>query len=142
MNIVMGDILEIGKGGVICHQVNCQKVAGSGLARQIRNRIAGWYGHFKTINGSLGDVDYFHVGDTVIASLYGQDKFGSGGKWTDYSGLFDALETAKVYCGNHHKQMYIPYGIGCGLGGGDWSIVSEYIDVACPGAIVVKPEEK
>jgi hypothetical protein len=34
--------------------------------------------------------------------------------------------------------VYIPYNMGCGLGGGDWEIVSGIIEETLPDAIIVK----
>lgn len=141
MKIVNGDILKVGRGGIICHQVNCKKVAGAGLALQIRNQISGWYGHFRRINGSLGEVDYFHVGDTVIASLYAQEGFGRFGEYTSYNALRECLRKVSEYASARELQVYIPYRIGCGLGGGDWDYVYAIIMSAIPNAIIMKLED-
>lgn len=144
MNIITGDILQVVRGGIICHQVNCRKVAGRGLAKQIRDQISGWYGHFQTINGKLGDVDYFHFGDTVIASLYAQDGYGTtSGRKTDYVALEECLDKVRWYSWNRNqKRVYIPERMGCGIGGGNWDVVREIIVSKIPDATIVKLEGK
>jgi O-acetyl-ADP-ribose deacetylase (regulator of RNase III) len=135
---IQGDILQVGKDGLICHQVNYKKVAGKGLALQIRNQISGWYGHFKTIDGKLGDVDYFHVGDTVIASLYAQEGYGTAVQQTNYEYLRKCLAKVNLYAERHWKKVYIPEGLGCGLGGGSWSEVKVIIEETVPDAVIVR----
>jgi O-acetyl-ADP-ribose deacetylase (regulator of RNase III) len=46
VNIVDGDILNA-KENIICHQVNCQGVMGSGLAKQIKNKYPNVYAKYK-----------------------------------------------------------------------------------------------
>jgi len=38
--------------------------------------------------------------------------------------------------------IYLPHGIGCGLGGGDWKIVEGIIRDAVPDAIIVRYGKK
>jgi len=139
---VQGDILQVGRGGIIVHQTNCRRVAGRGLAKQIRDQVSGWYGHFQTINGKLGDVDYFHVGDTVIASLYAQDGYGTDRQYTDYDSLRACLVKVASYSKKRGKRVYIPDGLGCGLGHGSWVAVSDIISETIPDATIVKLEDK
>jgi len=35
-------------------------------------------------------------------------------------------------------DVYMPYMMGCGLGGGEWDIYSTIVDVHCPGVIACK----
>jgi len=141
--IVIGDILKVGRSGIICHQVNCRKVAGRGLAKQIRDQISGWYGLFKTLNGHLGEVSYFHYGDTVIASLYAQDGYGTDRQYTDYKALRECLNRVSHYSdSNSQKRVYIPFGMGAGLGGGNWNTILDVIRETIPEAIIVKLEDK
>lgn len=34
-------------GGVLVHQVNCQQIAGAGIAEQIRYQWPAWFEHYK-----------------------------------------------------------------------------------------------
>lgn len=137
MQTIEGNILDI-ETGIICHQVNCQGVFNAGLARQIRKKYPVVYQHYmewyKKGIWELGMVQVVHVTDGLfVANLAGQDKYGNK-QYTDYSALKKCFSELSLY----DSQVYIPYGIGCGLGGGNWEIVGSLIDQVIPTAIVVK----
>ena len=138
MKIINGNILDI-EEGVICHQVNCWKVANAGLARQMRNKWpARWYVYYKQADGRLGGVRTHRISQSLyVADLYAQEGFGTAKRHTNYAALGHCLMLLKDIV-NKNTTIYIPYGIGCGLGGGDWAIVSQIIEDALPDAIVVK----
>lgn len=135
MKHITGDILEVERG-IICHQVNCQRVAGAGLAKQIDNKFSFWKEWFVDIKHKhLGDVAWYVIHDElIIASLYAQDGYGYDKRYTNYAALAKCLWSLR----GHQKQIYIPRGMGCGLGGGDWNIVSQLIEDALPNAIIVE----
>ncbi len=135
MREVIGDILTPASGGasvVVCHQVNCMGVMGAGLARQIRDRFPEVFRAYKkqclawkhNPGGNLGDVLYCPAGDEagyVVANIFGQLSYGIGRRQTDYDAVRDGLRNiAASFPGG---TIRIPYGMGCGLGGGDWNIV-------------------
>lgn len=132
------NILDVDMG-VICHQVNLQGFARRGLALQIRNKWGWWYVAYKKEYKSkkLGDISFFRVSqDLQICNLYGQRMVGTSTRQTDHEALrrcFTAIKAATV-----GKDVYIPYKIGCGLGGGDWDIVSKMIKEILPNAIIAK----
>jgi len=135
IRIVEGDILQAPEN-IICHQVNCQGVMGSGLAKQIRARYPTVYNYYKDLckkndpDKQLGAVLFMEFGDKVIANIFGQVNYGRSGVFTDYEGLrkgflsvlYEATEIYKNY------TIAIPYKIGCGLAGGDWEIVYQMIE--------------
>jgi len=69
MKEIIGDILDITEG-VICHQVNCQKVAGAGLALAIRKKYPNWYDHFLKTQPVLGEADFFMVNSNLGICLF------------------------------------------------------------------------
>ena len=127
------DIFESG-ADIICHQVNCQGVMGSGIAKQVRekypNNYKGYCMMCKEFKPAelLGKVFCGKVGEKfIIANLFAQEKFGYDGKcYTSYDALKKCLETVKSSFNN--KTIAIPYLMGCYRGGGDWKIVYEMID--------------
>jgi hypothetical protein len=121
------DILDISQG-IIAHQVNCQRVAGAGLAFQIAKKYPEWYKHFKNVDPYLGLADLYNVNSKLkIASLYGQDEYGYGKRFTNYHALELCLE--KLHNMIENNVVYFPYKMGCGLGGGEWMIVKQIIEI-------------
>lgn len=142
MTTIKGDLLDITEG-IICHQVNCQHVAGAGLALQIRSKWYDWFCNFKAHQAYLGKCWIWRVRDynLYIVSLYAQDRIGRNGLQTNYVAfentlisLKDKLEQSSL----KDFKLYFPFGIGCGLAGGDWSIIESMIERYFPEAILVK----
>ena len=127
------DIFESG-ADIICHQVNCQGVMGSGIAKQVRQRYPWVYAHYKylcneeTPDELLGVIEEVYINEIqMIINIFGQKDFGYDGKcYTDYDKLKSALETIKTY--HNNKSIAIPYLMGCHRGGGDWNIVYKMIE--------------
>lgn len=150
MKYVKDDIFN-SNADAILHQVNCQGVMGSGIAKQIKEKYPAVFKYYKALcdgdkktrkklgfskSSLLGwaqvcyKEDYLvgHVKDTqVIVNLFAQDRYGKDGRcYTDYSALNKCLEQVnKRFAG---KSVAIPYLMGCGLAGGDWNIVSKLIE--------------
>lgn len=140
MREISGDILEI-KHGIICHQVNLKGVAGAGLARDLGLKFPDWKEHYKKVtpNYKLGDIDLYTVSKHIlIASMYSQDSYGRSRRHTDYDAFYKCLFslTART-C---EKDLVFPFGIGCGLGGGDWEKISEMLETFFPSATLVKKD--
>ena len=127
------DIFESG-ADIICHQVNCQGVMGSGIAKQVREKYPKNYETYcvmcKEFKPSelLGKVLCGKVRDKfIIANLFAQEKFGYDGKcYTDYDALHKCLQS--VANSSEQKIIAIPYLMGCHRGGGSWDIVYKMIE--------------
>lgn len=136
MHIIQGDLLDV-KRGIICHQVNCKRVAGAGLALQIRQRWPLWYKNFKVTRPELGTVTFLNVEpDLWIANLYAQDGYGRGEQHTNCQAFQRCARRVAEFAPN--LEIYLPVGIGCGLAGGDWSIVQAIIAQELPQAILIE----
>lgn len=144
---IVGNLLDI-KSGIICHQVNCKKVAGAGLARQIRDKWPNWYVDFLETTPALGRATFWRATITpelYIANLYGQLDFGYARigipkRFTNYVALRCCLMDVKKFA--EERPVYIPAGLGCGLAGGKWEIVRSIIETEVPDAILVKWESE
>jgi hypothetical protein len=139
--------------GVIVHSVNCIGAVG-GLAGAISRKwpknaeqYKEYVRHRKSsimLLGSVFEVNVAH--NVVVANLFGQYGIGTGKQQTEYSALISGFKTIADTCfyGNDTEDMYfgplgyqevsnvlndiyIPYKIGCGLGGADWNIVEEIL---------------
>lgn len=117
---------------VMLHQANCQNVMGSGIAKEVRERIpeafhADYFFHSWCKSEDTPQLGLWSRGDDVV-NLYGQDFFNKrekGGRDTEYWALFKAMTDIKEHLVG--KRVGIPKLMGCGLGGGDWNLVMHFI---------------
>lgn len=145
--IIDGDIFQSG-ADVIVHQVNCQGVMRSGVAKQVREKYPVVYQEYlrlcdkyKSTNnekGLLGKAQIVKTvvpGVTYIANLFAQENFGYDGKcYTDYEALRECLICISKQF--KHAKIAIPYLMACHRGGGDWDKVSQMIEETLNGCDV------
>jgi len=136
--VTNGDVLRSG-ADIICHQVNCQGVMGSGVAKQIRDKYPSVYRAYKQLSDKFADRKEMLLGNVlhsltgvdspVIANCFAQLDYGVGKVQTDYEALRHCFSEVLYYTQTYDEPPTIamPYGIGCGLAGGDWEIVSGII---------------
>ena len=142
-----GNLLE-SNCDIICHQVNCQRVMGSGIAKQISDRWSDVYDDYcfnidRMYNGDfaskssdlLGMITWTELENgRYIMNFFSQDKFLPRGVChTDYSAFTNCCRTLKKFITEYNLDksntiIGFPYKIGCGLAGGDWDVVSEIIE--------------
>lgn len=142
MKILEGNILNA-KNCYICHQVNCQGIMGGGLARQIKEfdpYVEKEYIAFteEKFGNLLGEIQIVPSKNNIeFVNMFAQDKCGSSEKYTDYEAFEKCLikMTKRL---NKNTNIYFPYKIGCGLGGGDWDIIFSLIEKYFPESILVK----
>jgi len=153
---IQGDLLDFPNGiDVIFHQANTEGVMGAGIAKQIKQKFP-----YASVNDQqfalpfgrkrLGQFSFFEfmlaveqtrqIREKIIINLYGQmlKENSVFGIPTDYLALYAALSRACNWLSKKHESCVLgfPYGMGCGLGGGDWEIVEEIIRRATKNHIV------
>lgn len=142
-----GDLLQVQKMlniDVICHQVNCQGVMGSGIAKQIRDTYPQVYDEYKKkcdIAGAdkaslLGQAQVIGLDDNYLAgrkvlhvcNLFSQYSYGYDGKrYTSYDAFWEALHNLKLKTPKGYT-IGLPYKIGCDRGGANWNIIEAMIE--------------
>lgn len=134
IKVVQGNILNC-KEDIIGHQVNCQGVMGSGLAKQLRTAYSNLYPSYKQYcknhapHQLLGKCHVIRCGSKVVANLYGQLNYGRGKtRYTDYDALKAALYELKQFSESRSLSVALPYKIGCGLANGEWNVVESIIN--------------
>lgn len=139
---------------VIGHQVNCQGVMGSGLAKQIKDRYPKVYDEYTAALTTLPGHNCLGVATFTVTkskyntpfygvyNLFAQEFYGYDGKcYTDYDALRRCLETVVstvVYNidekdGGNIITVAIPYKMGCCRGGGNWDRVLAIINEVFSG---------
>ncbi len=140
IHYVKGDLLD-SNCDYICHQVNCRGRMRSGIAKQIRERFPNVYEEYRwryeraleiglNPDKMLGSTDILPTPDhkRYIVNMYSQRSYGyDGKKYTSYKAFEFILRQLKVeiptVC-----TIGFPKNIGCGLGGGDWKVISGLIE--------------
>lgn len=109
---------------------------GSGIARQIKNRFPEAYAaDCQTQRGDLeklGKISWAKCKGKIVFNLYGQFRYGTERRHLDYDALKSALEAMQAQLLTETQRanwkIGFPKYMGCGLAGGDWSIVSNIIE--------------
>ena len=109
---ISGNLLD-SKEDYICHQVNCQGVMGSGVAKAIRDEWPEVFTEYRSyidmcFGTPLGSVCYAPINNSnqVVANMFAQSSYGYDGKrYTSYD----------AFCN--------PYRIGSDRGGANWNII-------------------
>lgn len=141
-----GDIFQ-SAADVILHQVNCQGVMGSGVAKQVREKYPWVFDEYKRTcddakklpNGTkdlLVTAQFVFINETKqIGNLFAQDRFGYDGKcYSDYDALKKCLSSVKKKF--EGKKIAIPYLMACHRGGGNWETVYKIIEETLAGCDV------
>lgn len=99
INIVKGNLLEAIED-IIGHQVNCQGVMGSGVAKLLRENYSNLYPSYKQFCNNynphelLGKCHIVKTGPKHTANLFGQLNYGRRKvRYTDYEALKESLMT-------------------------------------------------
>jgi O-acetyl-ADP-ribose deacetylase (regulator of RNase III) len=128
-----GNLLDA-QTDVIAHQVNCQGVMGSGVAKQIREKWANVYTAYRAeydlftdLNKPfLGNCQLVQINDNqYVANLFGQNYYGKDGKrYTSYDAIYEALTSLRQQMTNDNlKSLAIPFHMSCDRGGADWKVL-------------------
>ena len=139
ITIKYGNLLE-SDCDIICHQVNCQGVMGSGIAKAIKDKWPEVYTIYKAYcnkakcsSDLLGKIIGLNIKDSnqIIINFCSQDNYLPRTVChTDYMAFKMCCQKLKFYLYTHdlqNKVIGFPYRIGCGLGGGDWGTVLDII---------------
>jgi len=129
LEYVKGNLVT-GNYDVFCHQVNCKGVMGAGIAKQIRDKYPEVY-HAYIANHRLGadrlgtNLYVKTKDDRVCVNMFAQDCYGRDKRHTDYGAFRSCLVDLKDFLAHESENVIVafPYGIGCGLAGGDWVLI-------------------
>lgn len=139
VKVVYGDVLNSGEK-IIAHQVNCVGIMGGGIAHQIKEKYPEVYKEYFDLCDEnlyddflfgnmnfLGTVQPVKTNDGVtILNCFAQGKTVGSIPLTNYDAFRKCMKTINAsYKG---ERISMPYKIGCGLAGGDWSTVSRIIE--------------
>ena len=137
MKEIKGNLIDLvyrNKFEIIVHGCNCFCTMGSGLAKEIKERIpVAFEADLKTIKGDfnkLGNFTYAHECDDsgmgfMVINAYTQFYYDARLKPLDYEAL--TLVFRKINQAYRGKFIGVPL-IGAGLAGGDWNRIKAIIE--------------
>lgn len=130
VKIVNGNLLDATED-LICHQVNCQGVMGSGVAKAIRDKWPEVYDRYvaytHTYQGGdlLGSILIVPIGNAKggVINMFSQNNYGyDGSRYTSYDAFYTCLEKIRDNV-SRHCSIAFPYKIGSDRGGASWDVI-------------------
>jgi len=137
MKEIKGNLIDLAyqnKFDLIVHGCNCFCTMGSGIARQIKDRIpVAFEADAKTVKGDFNKLGNFTYADEWddsgmgfrVINAYTQYYYDARLKPLDYEAL--TLVMRKINNGYRKKSIGVPL-IGAGLAGGDWDRIKKIIE--------------
>lgn len=145
INYIEGDLFESDlKNKVIAHIVNDAGGWGAGFVLPLAKNfpvaeqeyrklveLSAYYDQFikyGLIPFALDQVQYVRSDKTIIANMVAQEGCGREKKRkVRYGSLAKCLYNLNHFCNKYHYDAVMPL-IGCGLGGGNWTVISALIE--------------
>lgn len=155
MKVVNADLFDVQRG-IIAHQVNNVGAYDAGIAKTMKERYPETATKYREKcrdtfpDELLGYVQFIRVSEhLIVANIFGQTLDATKRRNTSYdataegwSRMYRAARKLDLVdpVTSEVEDIYVPYGIGCGLGGGNWDIYERIVDVECPGVVACKLE--
>jgi len=138
----VGNLLDV-TTGIIVHGCNARGVMGAGVAKAVKERYPGAYHLYRGVyNGpglAVGNIIPYEVPtaaprpELVIVNAIAQDGYGTETRQVDYEGLYCCFSQIPGLAEKYRlHDVHFPL-IGCGLAGGDWTVVEAIIKSALKG---------
>lgn len=126
MEYINGDVFLAPEKSCICHQVNTYGAMGKGIALSVKIKYPRVYTQYKR---HLEDLILSPYGTVLFCGIdnnrYIANCFSQIGWKTDYD-LFE--KCLHVLADTQCNYFAIPYKMGCGLAGGNWTVISNLIE--------------
>ena len=131
---------------VIAHSCNCQNVMGGGIAKQIKDRYPKafeadterWSNEYNDGGNwrcQIGDYSKAVIENKgTIYNLYTQSGYSTERRQVNYEYFWQALKNMQEdllfiqHETGEQQVLGLPYGISCGLAGGNWGIIKAMIE--------------
>lgn len=124
------DALIHGEVDVLMHCCNAQGVMGSGIAKEIKDRIPEVFEVYKRSGHKLGTCSKVKFGKGYVVNLVAQEHYGreKGRRYVSYKALIQSLQRMMSSLKPHGARIGIPYKMCSDRAGGDWDTVLEIAD--------------
>lgn len=134
---IKGDLVEMKEIDIFCHQTNCFKTMGAGIAKRICQKypeVRYKDYDYQTKYGSkniFGTINCVKCSDgRICVNMYAQYAYGRDKRYTDYDMFQKCLDRLAKGLRSipNDSKIGFPKNIGCGLAGGDWNKVLSMIE--------------
>ncbi|RGC58401.1 Appr-1-p processing protein [Agathobaculum butyriciproducens] len=143
-----GDIFSAAENSniILCHQVNCKGAMGAGFSKVVKEKYPTIEESYKRectrikamreiqhdYRTGLGNVQFLPIPNEklYVANMFAQNAYGIDKRQTDYDAFELCVERIKAFAqaiNAENTVIRIPYGIGCGLAGGEWEVIEKII---------------
>lgn len=128
---------------LLLHVVNCQGVMGSGIAKEIKERIPDAFSVYSATHDS-GELKLGSISTSSgVVNMAAQINYGRGHRQLNYGALASCLHQVSERISWTKEYMdatkvFVPYLIGCDRAGGDWEVVSEMLDFYFEDVIICR----
>lgn len=143
---IYGNILDQTKG-IIVHGVNCQSIMGAGIALSVKDKYPQAYNDYylkcnRTVDkhSLLGEIVTTQINnDLYIVNAFTQVNYGRYHYWGDqnYEAIQSVFTKINPLAFETNLPVMFPM-IGSGLGGGDWNIIQNIIELSLSNNIEKK----
>lgn len=135
---VKGNIFDVAKRGIIIHQVNCQNRIGAGLSKEFITRYPIMKEKYHALcrrtplYDRLGKFQPVYLGPNLIGiNSFSQFYYGNARRthkvYTHPVHLKANILAAVELAEDKNLPLFIPANIGCGLAGGNWDDIYNFI---------------
>lgn len=128
LKFMLGDITKC-DADYICHQVNCQGVMGSGVAKAIKDKWPVVYTdyrrfYYESNKPLLNQIQIVTVSnEQSVINMFAQEYYGyDGDQYTSYDAFWKCLNKIKNEVPKGSKIAF-PSKIGCCRGGANWQVI-------------------
>lgn len=131
LKFISGDITKC-DADYICHQVNCQGVMGSGVAKAIKDKWPEVYSDYRRFYENmiwsnrlpLNQIQIVIVStEQSVINMFAQEYYGyDGDQYTSYDAFWKCLNKIKNKVPKG-STIAFPSKIGCCRGGANWQVI-------------------
>lgn len=149
MKIMKGSIVDVSGPCFVIQQVNCQGAYGAGVSGVISTKWPEVEAKYRAHCKGTSPDDLFDTALSVpchddegnvltVVNLFTQKRYGNSAKtgevYTDMNSLVDWL----AHYDSLGIPVYVPYRIGCGLAGGNWTELTQRL-ANCKNIVTLNP---
>ena len=129
VNVIVGNAISVALAtpqAAFLHVVNCKGVMGSGVAKEVKERVTEAY-EVYAYAAAMGIRLGSYSTSAGFYNLAAQEDFGRQRRHLNYAALAHSLSSVRQDT-LAYNTIVVPYKMGADRAGGDWDIVVEMLE--------------